>query len=28
MIEPEGLKPAEINERAATWIEDAVRKLD
>jgi 1-acyl-sn-glycerol-3-phosphate acyltransferase len=27
-IEPEGLKPAEINKRAATWIEDAVKKMD
>ena len=28
VIEPEGLKPAEINERAAAWIEDAVKKMD
>ena len=27
-IEPEGLKPAEINERAAAWIEDAVKTMD
>jgi len=28
VIDPEGLKPAEINERVATWIEDAVKNMD